>query len=427
MATCKQIESMLQAKIDGELGLAEGVIIDQHLAECAACASMLRRQQRTSAMLFETFEPYRLGRELGQRVMEHLPEMEPLRIDVEGVNWRAKTPSDRRVWWATLVPTVAALILLCLAIPIYFAWPKAPETGAGVVGIITHSTGTVTSAASYDGGAAGSTVKSLISCGSRYETGPNARLMLSLRGPTHLKVDENSRVRVFDDRGLSIDTGRVCLDVAKDARPFVVNTPFSIITVLGTEFEIAVDSEKALVTLKKGKVQLENDVTRSELQPGEQVAVSSGKTHLAPAKVDAAGVMQWAEAIVPDQEASVLFTRQIQPHSTAELPGEEVFAIMTTRNNVACPITALYLSWNPDGLSTGHCSYDVRVCNETMVELFRTRIEASVFADKERSVYEVDVPGEPIRNAGVLHVKIVPDFSSGDVMTTFSKVWALGI
>jgi hypothetical protein len=148
---------------------------------------------------------------------------------------------------------------------------------------------------------------------------------------------------------------------------------------------------------------------------------------LAPAKVDAAGLMQWAEAIVPDEQAYALFTRQIQPNSTAELPGEEVFAIITTRDGVARPITALYFSWNPDGLSAGHCGYDVRVCNETMVELFRTRIDASVFADKARSVYEVDVPGEPIRNSGVLHVKIVPDFGSGDVMTIFSKVWALGI
>jgi hypothetical protein len=62
-----------------------------------------------------------------------------------------------------------------------------------------------------------------------------------------------------------------------------------------------------------------------------------------------------------------------------------------------------------------------------MVELFKTRVDASVFADKSRGMYRIDVPGEPIRNAGVLHVKLVPDFSSGDVTTSFTKVWALGI
>ena len=425
MATCKQIESMLQARIDGELGPAEGVIVDQHLAECGACASKLRGQQRTSAMLFEIFAPYRLQRDMRAGIMQHLPEMEPLRIDVEGVNWRPKAP--HRAWWAAFVPAVAALILLCLAIPIYYAWPKAPES-TGAIGVITHSAGTVKCAGTSVGNAeAGASLKSLIDCGNSYETGPGSRLMLSLRGPTHLKLEENTRVRVFDDRVLSVDTGRVYLEVAKGERPFTVNTPLSTVTVLGTVFEVLVDSQKTTITLKSGKVRFENDVTQSELLPEEQVAVTSGNAHLTPHKVDAASVMQWADVIVPDQEAYNLFTKQVEPQSTAELPGEEVFAIITTRQNVARPISALFFAWQPDGFSSGHCGYEVRVCNETMVELFKTRIDASVFADKSRGMYQIDVPGEPIRNTGVLHVKLVPDFSSGDVTTSFTKVWALGI
>lgn len=429
MATCKQIGSMLQARIDGELGPAEGVIVDQHLAECAACASQLRSQQRTAAALFEIFGPYRLQKDLSGGVMEHLPEMKPLRIDVEGVNWRAKTPSAHRAWWVAFVPAVAALILLCLALPIYFFWPKAPES-VGVIGVITSSAGAVKCTPSYgnaDPAAATASTKGLVACGNRYETGPGSRMMLSLRGPTHLKLEENTRVHVFDDRGLSVDTGRVHLDVAKDVRPFTVNTPFSTITVLGTVFEILVDSQKTTITLKSGKIRYENDVSQSELLPEEQVIVTSGDIHPMPHKVDAAGVMQWADAIVPDQNAYNLFTKEIQPKSAAELPGEEVFAIVTTRQNVARPIAAVFFSWQPDGFSSGHCSYEVRICNEAMVELFKTRIDASVFADKSRNTYQVDVPGEPIRNAGVLHVKLVPDFSSGDVMASFTKVWALGI
>jgi hypothetical protein len=417
----------LQAKLDGELGLAEGVILDQHLAECPACADLLLRQQGASATIFEAFAPHRLSKDLVPGVMDNLPEMDPLRIDVEGVNWRAKTPPRNRHWLAKLAPLFAALILLCLALPLYLSWPRASESVSGVIGVVTTSTGVVKCAGSTTAQSTDVDVKNLISCGDRYETGPSSRTMLSLRGPTSLKLDENTRIRVFDDRGINIDTGRVQLDVAKDIRPFVVNTPFGAITVLGTIFDVSVDSEKAIIILKNGKIHFENKSMQSDIQPGEQLQVRWGATHPAPTKVDAAALMQWADAIVPDADAYVMFTRRIQPHKTTELPGEEVFAIITTRNGAPCPIASFHLAWEPDGFSSGHCGYDVRICNEAMVELFKTHIDPGVFADKTQKSYQVDIPGEPIRNTGVLHVKLIPDFKSGDVLTTFSKVWALGI
>lgn len=418
---------MLQAKIDGELGLAEGVIFDQHLAECVPCSSLLRRQQRVAASLFEALAPHRQGTDLTRRVMEHLPEMEPLRSSSDLGTWHSRPHHRRKARWTALVPAVAAAALISLAAAVYFSWTSNADSTVGIIGVVTQSAGSITCVASFADNRADASVKSFITCGNRYETGPSARMMLSLRGPTHVKVDENTRMRVFDDRGVSIETGRMQLDVAKDERPFVVNTPCGTITVLGTVFDIAVDSEKVLVTLKAGKVHIENDVMQAELVPGQQADFGLRTSQAVPRKVDAAGLMQWAEAIVADSEAYALFAQRVQPESAAELPGEEVFAISTTKDSVPRPITAFYLSWEPDGFASGHCSYDVRVCNESMVELFKARVDGSVFADKAQRTCQVDVPGDPIRNAGVLHLKIVPDFSTGDVMTTFSKVWALGI
>ena len=92
MASCTQIDNLLQAYIDGELGASERVILEQHLSDCAACAGLLRRQQRSSAALFEAYSAGRLTRDLSNQVLNHLPELESDREDVENINWRAKHP-----------------------------------------------------------------------------------------------------------------------------------------------------------------------------------------------------------------------------------------------------------------------------------------------------------------------------------------------
>jgi len=158
------------------------------------------------------------------------------------------------------------------------------------------------------------------------------------------------------------------------------------------------------------------------------VAMSDGQDPSVPRKVDAASLTQWADAIVPDQEAINLFAAKIERQAPAELPAEEVFAVITTKDGIARPISSFYLTWNPDAAAaSGHCSYVVHVYNQTMTELFKERIDASVFEDKDRQTYEIPVPGEPIRNAEVIHIKLAPDFSTGNAKTSFTKVWALGI
>jgi hypothetical protein len=359
--------------------------------------------------------------------MENLPEMDPLRIDVQGVNWREKAPRTRRGWWAGLVPAAVALVLIALAVPLYMSWPHGTQLRDDLIGVVTYRDGAVKCRASHGFSASLAAVRSYIACGYRYETGSGARLMLTLKGPTYVKVDENSRVYVCDNREITIDTGHALFDVAKDERQFRVNTPSGSITVFGTIFDVFVTSDKTVVTLKTGKVLVDNQSVSAELKPGEQIEIVPGAEHLTPHTVDVARVVQWADAFTPDQDAYNLFAKKIQPQSTAKLPAEEVFVIITTKDNVARPISSFTLTWDPDGFPSGHCSYNVDICNEKMMGLFSTRIDASVFTDKSRNKYIIDVPGEPISNAEVIHVKLVPDFSTGDVKTSFKKVWGSGI
>lgn len=417
---------MVQAWIDGELGDSERVILDQHFSDCPVCAAMLRRHQESAALLFEAFASHRLQHSLRQRVMENLPEMQPLRIDVEGINWRNKTHTATPTRLARFAPLMAVVVLLCLAGLLYVAWQRTESGFDHAIGVVTLAEGETHCYADKKVFHHQAAIKDRVHYGNHYETGARSHLMLTLRGPTNLRVDEKTQFQVCDDRELHVQTGRIVLDVGKDTRQFRVLTPSGTITVYGTTFEISVDSIQTLVTLKSGSLQVESGGGRGELKPGEQTCFARGQNAIAVRTVDAKRILQWADGILPDTEAYDLFARQIQPRVPTEIEAEQVFAVITTKDGKPRAVTSFYLTWRPGMDTDERCGYNVHVYDDSMRELFSEHVDGSVFSNPNRKTYEVNVPGEPIANAGVIHVKVVPDMDSGGKRTPL-KVSAVGI
>jgi len=405
---------MLQAWIDSELGHAERVILEQHLAECAVCTSLLRKHQQSAALLFEGFAEHQLKIDLRQNVLEHLPEMEPTRSSARRTAAQ-QAPTLRRSLLARAVPVAAACLVMALAGVLYSVWPRGLAGDEPVIGVVTHRLGEVKNSVEGYLGVEWAAVKDFIHCGQRYETGSDAKLMLTLRGPTYIKAAENTRLKLQDERAVVLETGRIWLDVAEDERPFTVNTPAGEITVLGTTFEVFVEGETMTVTLKNGAVRVANGVASLDIRPGEQVDVAKGQREIEPRKVAVADAMEWANAIMADQEASELFAATVQPPVQDALRAEQVFVF---QNSGAKSVSAFTLTWGPQtDASAPYCSYDLIVCNDDMVELFRDHVDGDVFAGSDRE-YVMDVPGEPISNVNTIHVKMAPDFSEERTETT---------
>ena len=414
MASCRQIETMLQAWIDDELGRAERVILEQHLAECAMCTALLRKHQRSAALLFESFAEHQLKTDMRHSVLDHLPEMEPTRSTARRTAAQ-RAPTWRRSWATRVLPPVAAGLVVVLAGVLYLAWPRAMGGDGPAIGVVTQTLGEANNF--EEGRLAGelAAVKDFIHCGQHYVTGPEAKLMLTLRGPTYIKVNENTRVRLTDDRDVVLETGHIWLDVAHEGRQFTVDTPSGEIAVLGTTFDVFVDGNTTTVTCKNGSVRVENGVVACDLIPGEQVEVAIGRRALEPRKVDVAEATAWANAIVADQEASELFAAAVQQPTLDQLQAQQCFVF---QNSGAKSIATFTLSWVPDAEASPYCGYDVIVCNDDMVELFRDHIEGEVFARPGQDSCVVRVPGEPISNVKMIHVKLAPDCSSDTTETT---------
>jgi anti-sigma factor RsiW len=427
VASCTQVESLVQAFLDGELADSERTILEEHVSHCGACEGLVKRQRQSAAQLFEAFREDRLEADMTAAVMAHLPEMESFRT-VQEVNWRVKEGARRRPsLFNRLMPIAVPALLLVVAIAMYSVWPVTELEAATAIGVVTYRAGDVQS--SLNNGVDNRSVflKAMVAEGERFELGEHAAMMMSLAGPSRVKADEASRFTVRTDRALSISKGRVWFDVARDERQFRVNTPSGDITVFGTTFEVMVEDNRTVVTVKSGKVRVENNVAFVELIAGDQVSVQAGQTPLLVNQVDVNAQMAWADEIGPSPDAEALFTEHIRARSTEQLKAEQAFVVVTKADGRRRAISSIVLEWEPDGLSSGHSGYYLYVKDNRMQPLFKEHVSADVFDDGIRNTYQIAVPGSPIQDVDILLIQIVPDYSSGRVETSFTDVKALGV
>ncbi len=417
MASCTQVDHLLQAYIDGELGQAERVIVEQHVAECRSCERVLQEQQRTSAMLFETLTADRLRRDLRQPIMEHLPEIDRMPVDVTTVNWRVKHPLSI---WARIgrgVPVAVGVVLLIVAVVLRYEWP-ANMPGENVIGMVMRVDGKGLHHPTESTAVTRASEADFVEMGAIYETGEGAQMMLTLAGPTEVKLSENTLIKVNDDRWINILKGHVWLSVSKDDRFFRVVPPLGEITVLGTQFDVEVDPDKTRVTVAEGQVHVENEGAVGLLTEGQQVDMIPGSTALVPWTVDAWGTLRWADAIGPTAEALVAFDEHIAPRTEAKLlRAPQVF--MLPRSGGSTSVKSIEVQWNPDTHRSGHCDYLIYVTNSKDRLLFKDVIPGSIFGDKAISSYKLQVPPGAIEDFRVLYIRVIPDMTTGKIQTSF--------
>lgn len=423
MASCRQIESLIQGYIDGEATESERLIFEEHVSECRVCSRALKRHKRSTALLFEVFDEHRLRLDLTPAVMAHLPEMDRSSTAVREVNWRAKHAGSGMTWFLRLVPALAPVLIIVLALAIFYSWPKNGNTASPTIGMVTFRHGQVMRSAGDSTERQSVSLSSYVSVGERFETGDDAAMMLSLAGPTEIKVAEDTRIKVHDERQISVERGRAWLHVGKNVRLFRVNTPPGNVVVFGTTFDVRVEEDMTVVTVAEGRVQVENDVAFREINAGEQVVLRIGKRPLESISVDAETELAWANDITPDTGTQRTFAETVKPIYVAHMPAEQVFVVQTNGRAVQ----SLTFEWKPEQGVANQGGYYVYVYDDHMNQLFSDHIRPEVFQVAECQSCDIMVPGEPIRDVRVLHIKVVPDGVAGDRETTFTKVSAWGI
>jgi hypothetical protein len=123
--------------------------------------------------------------------------------------------------------------------------------------------------------------------------------------------------------------------------------------------------------------------------------------------------------------AQAKFAEKVRPRGTRVLRAEQVF-VVTPESGDMDGVHAIRLVWEPDPFRSGHAGYDIYISDERMNPLLVHHVPALVFQDKDRQNYLLDLTEhEPVRTARVLHIRIVPNTSTGHIETVL-EVEALG-
>jgi anti-sigma factor RsiW len=96
--TCKEVQGLLDAFVDGELDVRTSVAVEEHLEECAACAQEVRERLDLQEAITDAALYYPTPREVRQRVQRSL-----------------RGRSFPVTLW--IAPVAAALVLVFLALP----------------------------------------------------------------------------------------------------------------------------------------------------------------------------------------------------------------------------------------------------------------------------------------------------------------------
>lgn len=432
MASCTRIENSLQAYIDGELGDSDRVILEEHVAECAACAAQLRTHQRTSAMLFEAFSTDRLEHSLCQRILNNLPEIEipEADLEIEEVNWRAKHPDTWTNRLAHLVPVAAVAILIFLTVVLRFSYPEhKPYTDIfraerQAVGVVTYAPADVVRIPAEATQRQTTRATAMVRPGDRFETRPGTGMMLSLAGPTVVKLDGNTRLKVSDARRISVEEGTIWVDVAHDGSLFKVITPAGLVTVFGTAFSVRVAGNQTTITVERGNVQVESGEHLYRLMKDQQVVVSSLRQPTGPVQVEAAEIDAWANGMIADPKAEALFVEAVQSKvATSELTGRLAFVIDTMQKGQPRQVDAIRIYWQPGTGDVAHNSYEVTISDGSGRLLHEAHLDGAIFTDPNVEFYEIALE-EPIRDVRTLVVRLIPDQTTDGFETDSFEVKA---
>jgi len=421
VAPCGQVKSVFTAYLDGEAGGEERLALEQHVKDCAECRAVLESTRATVAFLHDTLSPDRLHKDLTYQVMAHLPEMDQPHALNHALTQRVKHPEEQGAVgrMRMLLPVFAPLLVVVLCAVLWASWSVNQPSADRSAGLVLMQHGAVSRSDDATLARRDVHLSEPIAATVRYETGKDGGLILGLDGNSEVRVFPDSRVKVVNARELRLESGSVHCSVGQGERYFRVSTPDGLITVFGTVFGIEVLDDATRVTVVKGEVQVENENAFTVLTDGEQTQVAPETKVLAARKVTVDELIARAQAFRPDTTAVQAFRSRPAGRAQKLFRAEQVFVVDTKRE----PVSAIHLEWKPDPVAANHAAYDVYVSDNNMRPLFKAHVDADLFNSKTIDNHTVTVPN-PAQLAGnsVLHISVLPDYSTGLAETSFTEV-----
>lgn len=113
-----------------------------------------------------------------------------------------------------------------------------------------------------------------------YETGVGEQRRFVLDDRTHIMLDTNTQVRFTagsSQRLLTLASGRVDVEIARDVRPFVIEAGDGSAVAQSGRLDLRRDDDVVLITAVQGSAQVRSADTRIALAAGHRIAMAPGR------------------------------------------------------------------------------------------------------------------------------------------------------
>ncbi|MEW6027180.1 MAG: HEAT repeat domain-containing protein [Planctomycetota bacterium] len=282
MNNCDRIRLDLDAYIKGLMPAEEIRSVTGHLESCAGCRSALSQLKQISAVLGK-WTDIAPRADFIDSVNEKIDELGVNEYPETNLFYRFRYALASRLWRGSPVWAAAAVILL--AVIIWLAAPKAPETALP----ISLDSGSLI--VRQDNRPQEATTKGTyyINNDTVMQTA-GTKAVLSLADRTRIEMDRQTVLNITNpsdkSRGnILLHQGSIYLDVAKDPRTLYVETDSGRIKVVGTRFKVnhlkynmppASDEDIKITTVNvdEGAVQVEWKNSVQPVKSGERIAFS---------------------------------------------------------------------------------------------------------------------------------------------------------
>ncbi|HOL19888.1 MAG TPA: FecR domain-containing protein [Candidatus Hydrogenedens sp.] len=421
MARCSQIESEMQAYLDGELSRAKELIVEEHLSNCSQCKDKFEKFRKTNAIIYETLAPYKLTNSLDESIMKKLPEVETGYNEIHQITMRIKHQEETPYSFSNLFPYFAIAAMTILGIFIFVSWPAKEYSNQKKIGVALNITGTSFIINNSVNNKMKEEVPIAFSEGNYIETQDNSKVYILLKGNSIVKLSNNTRIRILDERTINLEKGLVWFDIGKDKKTFRVNTSQGFITVFGTQFQVEADFNRVITTVSRGEVTVETGNQFAVLKENQQIELKNQTINTKVKTCDSQKIMAWAEQIKPRTQAFDNASAILAPTQPIEIskPASQIFVVPIQHKEV----TTLVLVWDKNKI-TENSNYTIYASDDELKPLFRYKLTNDMINNYNGEI-NIPIPNEvSIKQVNILHIEIISDDIDESISMPFNKIYA---
>jgi hypothetical protein len=271
--TCIHAQHLLNARLDGELAAGEERTLSEHLSGCAACTQMEAELERLDAMLRERADDVQDEAAIvAARVLEQLPASTIVKPNVS-------------LWRTGIVALAAAAAGFLVA---WVLLPRGLQPGPifqeqAKTKLIDHvpkpeiqltvSSGRVEvqEAGSWKAMPTGG----FVGCGTPIRTAGKARCEFRTPDGSEVRLNHDTELKFNTTREVQVQQGQVWSTVTKGDTQFRLLAAKTIVTALGTQFDVSLNKNHTQVTVLEGKTKVESPLETVEVKAGNQYRVDS--------------------------------------------------------------------------------------------------------------------------------------------------------